>query len=86
MKIWITKYALSRGILVLDVASDAVTEGYLWCRLPGALMNDSFEPKEWADSWEGALARAEKMRRDKIASLRKQIMKLEKTTFSEGGE
>ena len=59
MNVWITKYALTKGIFEMDVESQS--EG---CKTKAA-----------------AIAKAEKMRRKKIASLKKQIEKLESMKF-----
>ena len=79
MKAYITKYALTDGIRVVDgtiVATDMFT----------------FEDKghtiyaygdEYQLTWEEALERAEEMRTKRMESLRKQIERLEALTFSE---
>lgn len=79
MKVWITKYALTSGILekeVKDFGDGSVKE-----------IENSFpiyyhgEGKEWHRTKESAIAKAEEMRKKKIASLKKQIEKLEKMEF-----
>ena len=79
MKVWITKYALTSGILekeVKDFGDGSVRE-----------IENSFpiyyhgEGKEWHRTKESAIAKAEEMRKKKIASLKKQIEKLEKMEF-----
>lgn len=79
MKVWITKYALSKGIKEKEVEqSDEFPE--IVC---GKDLYDSYhgEGKEWHRTKESALAKAEEMRKKRIASLRKQIEKLEKLRF-----
>lgn len=76
MKAWITKYALSGGI----EEHEAEDRGY------GCIYFDRYgymagEGRNWHRTRESAVAKAEKMRKDKIASLRKQIERLEKLTF-----
>ena len=66
MKVWITKYALTRGIIE--------TEN----------LNNCYSGKEY--SWihydkNSAIQKAEEMRQKKIASLKKQIEKLERMRF-----
>lgn len=77
--IWITKYALSKGIYTdyLKVKGDSAY---------GKWLNDCFhgEGREWCRTKESAVKRAEEMRTKRIASLRKQIEKLEKMRFIVG--
>ena len=79
---WITRYALTDGItahegdvcLGIDaqmfVSSDRLVHAYC---------------EDWHLTPEGALARAEKMRLAKIASLKRQIDKLERMIFEVPG-
>lgn len=78
MKAWITKHALSTGI----EKHEAEYLGADIIRLRHHT-HISFigEGINWHRTREAAIARAEKMRRAKIASLRKQIERLEKLTF-----
>lgn len=75
IKIWVTKYALTKGIIETEgtVNSDTVNYGlggYRWaCK------------SQWARTEEAAIVQAEEMRVKKISSLEKQIKKLEKLTF-----
>ena len=80
MKIYITKYALTRGIIeveIVEIKNLDTTNGWLRIHLPSAMIDDSFGPQEWAASRVVAVTRAEEMREAKIAPLRKQIAKLE---------
>lgn len=79
MKVWITKYALTKGILEKeceDCRDDTVRE-----------TENSFpvyyhgEGKEWHRTKESAIKRAEEMRQKKITRLKKQIEKLEGMRF-----
>ena len=80
MKVWISSYALSSGI--------KESEAEL-CHTPGMIkeVGVSFglyhhgEGKEWHRTKQGACLRAEEMRTAKLASLRKQITKLERLSF-----
>lgn len=75
MKLWISKYALSKGIKECDMR---VVGGWA-CSMSGAyykLWRDAHETKEQA------ISAAEEMRIKKIESIKKQIAKLEKMTFS----
>lgn len=78
-KVFITKYALTSGIKEMEV------EEYY----PGnvkrlGLNHDYFhgEGKEWHRTRESAMKKAEEMRVKKIASLKNQIVKLEKLKFT----
>ena len=78
--IWVTLYALSRGIR----KGRAVMRGSYW-KIDGdyalyALGKDAF------DSEADAIADAERRRVKKIAALKKQLAKLESLTFSTQGD
>ena len=78
---WVTKYALTSGIRKISARA---------CGSPGMIADTDerhfvtqyFFNDEWHTSPADALAQAEKMRVRKIASLRKQIAKLESLDFS----
>ncbi len=78
MKVWITKYALTRGIVetegeILQDKSLEVTSGEYKGRW--------FWHKDFELTKEGAKVRAEEMRMKKIDNLKKRILKLEKKKF-----
>lgn len=75
---WITKYALTAGIKEMRVQHCISTSASMVGR-NGQYFHG--EGKNWHRTEEGAIKRAEKMRIEKIASLRKQIAKLEKMKF-----
>ena len=79
MKVWITKYALFSGIR--EIEAEDRGRGLI----SDAPMNPRFishySGREWHCTEAAAKVRAEEMRVAKIASLRKQIAKLEKLTF-----
>lgn len=85
MKVWITKYALTRGILELD--SETV-EGF---RVKGDSIYyfeqsgypQGFHKGEWYENQQMAITKAEEMRQKKLASLKQQIEKLEKIVFEQ---
>jgi hypothetical protein len=81
MKVWITKYALTMGISerVARICSD-INPDMISC---GGLDLFHGEGREWHRTKEAATARAEEMRKAKIASLKKQIARLEKLTFQD---
>lgn len=80
MKVWITRYALTKGIIESEViycGDDMVRERKQGC-FP---IYYHGEGHEWHKTKESAIAKAEEMRKKKIASLKKQIEKLEKMKF-----
>lgn len=79
MKVWISKYALSKGIYAEEVSEEreGVVRSSDWAWL-------YVEGKQWHRTPEDALRRAEEMRVAKLASLRKQIAKVEKMDFAKG--
>lgn len=79
MKVWITKYALSDGIKELEVEQSDFSPNMVF----GKVYNDCYhgEGKEWHRTYASATVRANEMRQKKIASLKKQIEKLEKMRF-----
>jgi hypothetical protein len=85
MKVYITKYALTRGIIEAEVSRQRANEdGYVVVFWDGGLNGENvFGPTEWRWEREAAVARAEEMRKAKIASHKKQIARLEKLRFEE---
>ena len=76
---WVTKYALTSGVKVV--------EGHVYPDYPSMFVNstntnESYHGNDWHTSEEAALARAEEMRMKKIASLKKQMAKLENMKFT----
>lgn len=73
--VFVTKYALSGGVqkLTLEI-SEGRAYGHHY---------SFFGPREYFHTWPEALADAERRRGEKIASLKKQIAKLEKMKFEE---
>lgn len=86
MKVWITKYALSKGIFAQEVTPCQFMNSGRVFYVPEGRPEwqreyANGEGKEWHRTRESAIARAEEMRTAKIASLKKQIAKLEKMEF-----
>ena len=80
MRVYITKYALTAGILEVDGEVSSNSPTLMGFKYPADNWWYSIahgEGKEWHRSLEAAQARAKQMRDKKIASLRKQIAKLE---------
>jgi hypothetical protein len=83
--IWVTKYALTKGIYSVsaEIKGGMAVSGD---RYPACFHGDG---REWHRTESGAHRRADRMRTDKIAALRKQIAKLEAMKFDaapSGGE
>ena len=80
---WVTKYALTDGIQKVsgtvrhETSSDMLS--YIGSRYD---WRECVHGNDWHRTPEAALARAEEMRKNKIAALRKIIAKLEAMTFS----
>lgn len=85
IKAWIAKYALTQGIFVVtaEVCTD-INEDMISQTEPkpqfGAVTYHG-KGREWHETQAGAVAYAGEMRRKKIASLKKQIAKLEAMRF-----
>ena len=80
MRVWITKYALTKGIIEVDAkltSSDSVSI----VELNTDLNMHWFYKGDWYSDKESAIKKAEEMRQKKIASLKKQIEKLEQMKF-----
>jgi hypothetical protein len=78
MKYWVTKYALTKGIFEAEVD---VTDEYAYQRM-GNLRVQYRLNRDCHETWDDALFKSDEMRNAKIASLRKQIAKLEKLKFA----
>jgi hypothetical protein len=76
-----TRYALTNGIEVIDIPAEPDPDGYLGYISNHPWRQYSYSKKEWHRTPEVAIARANEMRLKKIASLKKQIAKLENMTF-----
>lgn len=77
MKVYVTKYALTQGIFVIECKEvDTKTVQDLDSRFP-----QFFYKPHWHMTREGAIRQAEKMRQKRIESLQKQLAYLETLTF-----
>lgn len=77
MKVWITKYALTQGIM--ESEGEPVADST--SRMLVCLGNRYFHNMEWHASKESAIDQAEEMRKRKLVSHLKSIKKLEKLRF-----
>ena len=80
MKVWITKYALTDGIICTE-GKDMF--GGIWVKDESICLgrNHFFERTEYSMTKQSAIQKAEEMRQKEIASLKKQIEKLEEMRF-----
>jgi hypothetical protein len=85
MTIFITKWALTRGILKFGGAELDPDHPDRIASVPGKRL-EHFHGSEWHVTWEAAVDNAEKRRDLKIVSLEKQIQKLREMTFDAPGE
>lgn len=84
VKAWITKYALTEGIIEVDDADvSSCAPSMISCKSLGVFATFHGEGREWHRSLEEAKARANKMKASKIKSLRWALAKLEAMTFDE---
>lgn len=77
MKVWITKYALTKGIIEKEVrdCGDGMVED------KSTHFPTYYHNGEWYSDKNYAIFRAQEMRKKKISSLKKQIDKLEDMKF-----
>ena len=83
MKVFVTIRALTKGIEEREVKFDPVLGAPRMVE-DSAFISTYYYGNEWHHNREDAVVRAEQMRLAKIASLRKQIAKLEALSFEEG--
>ena len=81
---WVTKYALTSGIQKVGGTVRQTNSNMLvyQAKTSSGMHYSHAWGNEWHRTPEAALARAEEMRKNKIASLKKSIAKLEAMTFS----
>jgi hypothetical protein len=77
-KVWISKYALTTGVYEQEVKIP--TEFPEMCH-PVDTMLQHFHKGDWFLTREEAVARAEDLRKKKIAAVKNQLKKLEGMTF-----
>lgn len=78
---YVTKYALTRGIL--KISGRIAASGYFYWREDGAWSELHVAHSDWTLDRCLAIERAEKMRDKKIASLKRQISRIQALTFGE---
>lgn len=81
MRVYVTKWALSRGIR-LRYAKETSVEGMLEVdHSESSIFSIYIHKSEWHKTWEKALMCAEAMRMKRIASLEKQLIKVRGLKF-----
>lgn len=79
MKVWITKYALERGVIEADARLLSLYENFARC--DNGTQKYYFSGSEWSFKKEDAVAKANEMRQEEIERLKNQIKKLEEIRF-----
>lgn len=85
MKVWISKYALTQGIFAVEGerCTSSGSPDMIQARGKGLPAFYHGEGRDWHLSFDAASSRAEKMREDKLASMRKKMGKLQSLKFSD---
>lgn len=78
MKVYVTKYALTKGIIEVDDAKFLYNNHVV---IRESRCEPLISPVDWFKTKQEAINRASKMRINKIASLRKRIEELEEMKF-----
>lgn len=79
MKVWITKYAMTDGII--EAEAEPCGFDIISASWDNGTRCNNFKGDEWWSRKKNAIEKAEEMRQEKIASLKKQIEKLERMRF-----
>lgn len=80
MKVWITKYALTKGIMEFDLDKDAIST-----RSPDMIEYAPYHyarGNDWHREYNSAVMRAREMQTNKIASLKKQLERIQRLRFA----
>lgn len=81
MRVWVTKYALSTGIFSADARQVSPT---MVAYKHGGFSADSYaHGNDWHLSEEKAIARAEEMRKKRVASMEKSLKTIKALDFSQ---
>ena len=83
--VYVVKYALTKGILPFE-ADKFDEKSMIRGRFTNSKYDEWFFKGQWAKTLPEAIELAEAMRLRKIASLKKQIARLEKLSFEKGNE
>lgn len=85
MKVFITKYALKRGIYEIDAKLDEDNVDYVYDTNKSNTIYIYSKPN-WHETKEEAIERAEQMKLKKIKSLERQIEKLKNINWCNNGQ
>lgn len=80
-KIFITKYALTKGIIEKEADIHSFRDGSKFAHIRGEFTGYKMTVDAFYN-YESAIQRAEEVRKKRIVSLKKQIEKLEKLSFN----
>lgn len=80
---WVTKYALTEGILKMQVELCSDISDDMVVKINGAT-RQSFFGKDWHRTHEAAIKRAEEMRSNKLKSIDKQRARIAALNFAPG--
>jgi hypothetical protein len=80
MKVWITQYALTKGILELEAEVSSASAQMVTSKNENGYVGHFHKP-HWHERKQDAIDFSNGMRLRKIAGLKKQITKLENLTF-----
>lgn len=80
MKVWVTKYALTRGLFEMN--AEIIDRGakHVYAKGKGPSGGHIFT-REWTKTREEAIEKAEKMKKARITSLKRAITKMQAKTF-----
>lgn len=81
MKVWISKYALTKGIFEMDAEESTVSPDMVTNVANPWREHYHGEGRQWHRTWGDAVVRAMEMRDAKVKSLRKKLAKLERLEF-----
>lgn len=80
MKVWVTKYALTKGIMEKEAELCDNTDGRM-IRIKDNPYNEYYAGGEWFHTKEEAVQKAEELKVKKIKSVKKQLEKLQNLKF-----
>lgn len=82
MKVYITKYALTTGIMVKEVNLNSNISDKMVTEIKATGYLNSYHKPYWHENKNEALEHCELLRKKKIFALKKQMTKLEQIDFS----
>lgn len=85
MRVWVTKYALTKGVACVEAEVSMLTpsmityrQDFLGCK---SAYRESAHGSDWHKTEEAAIKKAELMRKAKIRELKEKLQKLEAMEF-----